>query len=192
MRVNILLVDDHRMFREGLRLIIGREFPDASVVAEADTVADALRHARELRPDLVVMDIHLPDGNGLEASRQILAEIPATRIIVLSAEPSLRYVREALRIGVSGYLLKSNAPEELPLAIRAVMAGNLHLCAEAGRAALEDYKTTLVRHSPAGRAVGARNASPPPHRRGITHEGNRGPAPCRRQNCRDLPPPFVR
>ena len=153
MRVNILLVDDHRMFREGLRLIIGREFPDASVVAEADTVADALRHARELRPDLVVMDIHLPDGNGLEASRQILAEIPATRIIVLSAEPSLRYVREALRIGVSGYLLKSNAPEELPLAIRAVMAGNLHLCAEAGRAALEDYKTTLVREGTPQRAV---------------------------------------
>jgi DNA-binding NarL/FixJ family response regulator len=153
MRLNILLVDDHRMFREGLRLMIGREFPDASVVGEADTVADALRCARELRPDLVVMDIHLPDGSGLEASRQILAEIPAARIVVLSAEPSLQYVREALRTGVSGYLLKSNAPEELPRAIRAVMAGNLHLCTEAGRAALEDYKTTLVRAGTPQRAV---------------------------------------
>jgi DNA-binding NarL/FixJ family response regulator len=144
MSTRILLVDDHRMFREGLRLMIARELPDASVVGEADDAAAALESARTLRPELIVMDIHLPDGNGIEVSRQILAEMKDVRVIVLSAETNMAFVREALRAGVSGYLLKSSAPEELPQAIHAVLEGRLYLCQEASRVALEDYRETLT------------------------------------------------
>lgn len=144
MSPKILLVDDHHLFREGLRLMIAREMPDAAIVGEAECAAAARRQAQELRPDLIVMDIHLPDGDGLEVSRQILAELPSTRVIVLSADTSLAFVREALRAGVTGYLLKSNAPADLSRAIRTVLAGNLYLCNEAGKAALEDYRNSLT------------------------------------------------
>lgn len=144
MSTRILLVDDHRMFREGLRLLITRELPAASVVGEAGDAGAALELARTSRPELVVMDIHLPGGNGIEVSRQILAEMPEVRIIVLSGEANLSFVKEALRAGVSGYLMKSNAPETLPQAIQAVLEGRLFLCEETSRVALEDYKEVLT------------------------------------------------
>ncbi len=144
MKTRILLVDDHRMFREGLRLLIARELPEATVVGEADDAAAALESARTQCPELIVMDIHLPGGNGIEASRRILAEMKDVRIIVLSAETNLSFVREALRAGVSGYLRKSSASEELIKAIHAVLEGRLYLCQEASRVALEDYKETLA------------------------------------------------
>lgn len=140
----ILLVDDHRIFREGLRLLITREFPTATIVGEAGDVPSAIAMVDELTPELVIMDIHMPKGNGIEASRQIRAEHPETHIIILSAETDLNFVREALRAGAEGYLLKISAPEELPLAIRAVSDGRLYLCDEAAQAALEDYRETLV------------------------------------------------
>ncbi len=156
MSTRILLVDDHRMFREGVRLMIARELPDASVVGEAGDAATALESARTLRPDLIVMDIHLPDGNGIEVSRQILAELKDVRVIVLSAEASVLFVKEALRAGVSGYLLKSTAPEELPQAIRAVLQGRLYLCPEASRVALEDYREVLTTEAPRRPALSPR------------------------------------
>jgi len=144
MNPRILLVDDHRMFREGLRLLIARELSEATVVGEAESAAEALALARSTHPELVVMDIHLPDGNGIEVTRDIRAESEQTQVIILSAETSLAFVKEALRAGAAGYLLKSNAPEELPLAIRTVLDGRLHLCDEARQAALEDYRETLT------------------------------------------------
>ncbi len=151
MKASILLVDDHRMFREGLRLLIARELPDMEVVGAVGDAATALESARALRPDLVVMDIHLPDTNGIEVSRRIRAELPATKIIVLSAEANLAFVKDALRIGASGYLLKSDAPEELPEAIRAVMEGRLYLCPEASQVAIENYRDVLNRADAADR-----------------------------------------
>lgn len=131
--LNILLVDDHRMFREGLRMLIGRELPGAAV-----------EQARKLRPDIILMDLHLPDGNGIDASRKILADLPGARVIILSSDTSLAFVREALLAGIAGYLLKSGASDELPEAIRTVLDGRLHLCSEANRVAVEDYKETLA------------------------------------------------
>jgi two-component system NarL family response regulator len=140
----ILLVDDHRIFREGLRLLILRAFPQATVVGEAGDAPTAIALAHELAPEVVVMDIHMPLGNGIDASRQIRADQPATHIIILSAEPDLTFVREALRAGAEGYLLKISAPEELPRAIRTVCEGRLYLCEEAAQTALEDYREALL------------------------------------------------
>jgi DNA-binding NarL/FixJ family response regulator len=142
--LTILLVDDHQMFREGLRLLIGRELPEATVIGEAGDMTTALEASRALRPDVVIMDLYLPDGDGIEATRRIQAESSTARVIILSAETSLAFVREALKAGVSGYLLKDSAPDELPQAIRAAMDGRLHLCAEASRVALEDYRERLA------------------------------------------------
>ena len=131
------------MFRTGLRLLVQSHCPGVSIV-EADTAADAVAQADELKPDRVVMDLHLPDSNGIEASRQILACHFSTKIIILSAEPSLSYVTEALQAGVSAYLQKQSAAEELSRAIDAARAGKLYLCREANTAALEDYHRVLA------------------------------------------------
>lgn len=144
MSLNILLVDDHRMFREGLVLLLGREVPEAKVVGEVGTAAAAFECARALRPDLIVMDVHLPDRDGLTTSAQILAEIPGSKIIILSAEPNLGFVKQALRMGVSGYLLKDGASAELASAIRTVQKGACHLCHEINELVLEDYRRTLA------------------------------------------------
>jgi len=139
----VLLVEDHPFFRSGLRQFIGLSLPAATIVGEAETAAAAIDLVRQHRPQLVIMDVHLPDGNGIELSRQILDELPETRIIILSAESGLSFVQQALRIGISGYLLKSNAPEALSPAVHAAMAGRLYLCPEVSHAVFDDYRQTL-------------------------------------------------
>lgn len=146
--MQVLLVDDHPMFRAGLRLLIQSHYPVAAIV-EAGTAAAAIAQAGELKPDLIILDLHLPDGNGIEAARQILTRLPSSKIIILSAEPSLAYVTEALQAGVSSYLQKQSASEELPRAIEAARAGKLYLCREANTVALEDYRRILA-STPAG------------------------------------------
>jgi DNA-binding NarL/FixJ family response regulator len=143
MSIRLLLVDDHAMFRAGLRSLLQSRYPEAAL-AEAGDGAAAIQRADELKPDVIILDLHLPDGNGLEVARQILARSPAARIIVLSAEPNLSYASEALEAGVSAYLLKANAPEELPLAMSAALAGRLYLCSEANAAVLEEYRQALT------------------------------------------------
>lgn len=139
------------MVREGLRLLIERHCPGATVVAETGLAGAALEFARSVKPDVVIMDIHLPDGSGIEASKQILTELPQTRVIVLSAEPDVTFVRAALQAGATGYLLKSCASSELPRAIPAVVAGRMYFCSEVSETALLDYRQSLV------------PAQPPPH-----------------------------
>ena len=151
MSTRVLLVDDHGIFREGLRLLIARDLPSLVVVGQAGSVAQARESARELKPDLVIMDIHLPDGNGIQLSQEIITAQPGVRVIVLSAEPNLTFVRDALRVGVCGYLLKTNAPTELPVAIRTVLEGRLYLCQEASQAALEDYRDAILGQRPGDR-----------------------------------------
>jgi DNA-binding NarL/FixJ family response regulator len=143
MNPRFLLVDDHAIFRAGLRAMIQSRYADAEL-AEAGDAAAAVKLAEDLKPDLIVMDIHLPDQNGLETSRQILAHSPSAKIIILSAEPDLSYVKDALKTGVLAYLLKTDAPEELPAAMEAVLAGKLYLCPAANEAVLQDYRHVIT------------------------------------------------
>lgn len=137
-QVRILLADDHRLVRSGLRRLLETQ-PDLVVVGEAgdgeETVAEALR----LRPDIVLMDIAMPKGGGLEATRRIAeAELP-TRVLVLTAHAEEQYLLPVIRAGGAGYLLKSAADEQLLDAIRTVHRGDAYLPPPAAAMLLRDY-----------------------------------------------------
>jgi two-component system, NarL family, invasion response regulator UvrY len=120
--MNVLLVDDHVPTRETIKSLVDQE-RDLSVVAEAGTGEEALDLARDLLPDVVVMDIMLPGINGIEAARRMLAERPGTRILVLSNHSGTTLVQAVLKVGSLGYVRKNRAYEELIPAIRLVGAG---------------------------------------------------------------------
>lgn len=120
--MKILLVDDHVPTREAIKSLIGQE-PDLSVVAEARTGEEALDLARDLQPDVVVMDIMLPGMNGIEATRRILAERPETRVLALSNHSGASLIQAVQHAGGLGYVRKNRAFEELVSAIREVGAG---------------------------------------------------------------------
>ncbi len=126
MTIRILLADDHRLFREGLRSLLKDE-PDMEVIAEADNGRDAVQKASELMPDIVVMDISMPDLNGIEATRQIASRVHGTKVIGLSVHSDRRFVEGMCKAGASGYLLKDCANEELIQAIRVVAVGQTYL-----------------------------------------------------------------
>jgi DNA-binding NarL/FixJ family response regulator len=127
--VTIILVDDHKIVREGLRTLLEKQ-PGFRVVAEAAGGAAAVRLARQLSPDVVIMDVTLPDLNGVEATRQIVARDPAVKVIALSMHSDRRFVVEMLRGGAKGYLLKDSAFDELATAIHAVVANRTYLSAQ--------------------------------------------------------------
>ena len=145
--MKILLVDDHPMLRNGLRMAL-RQQPRFSVVGEASTAEQAFKLAGELTPDLVVMDIHLPDSSGIDASRRILSALPSTKVVVFSSDPSRALVDQALQAGALGYVFKTGAVEELIHAIDTVMAGRLYLSPEVSGGILEDYRKSLCGESP--------------------------------------------
>jgi len=125
-RIRVLLVDDHTLLRQGLRAILDRE-ADIKVIGEAADGRDALRKAVALRPDVVVIDISMPRVNGVEATRQIRAELPGTRVVALSMHDGEDYVESILRAGATGYVLKDAPARDLVAAIRAARAGGMHL-----------------------------------------------------------------
>ena len=133
-----MLVDDHKITRDGLSALIDRE-PDMSVVGEADNGRQAVRAVQDLAPDVVIMDISMPDLNGIDATRQILAASPATRVIALSMYSDRRYVEGMLSAGVSGYLVKSCAFDELVQAILAVVGGRAYLSPNIAEIVIKDY-----------------------------------------------------
>jgi len=120
--ITVLLAEDHLIVREGLRALLKSE-ADISIVGEADNGREAVELTRTLRPDVVVMDIAMPLLNGLEATRQILRALPATRVIILSAHSDDAYVDQVMALGASGYLIKQTAFHVLPEAIRQVHQG---------------------------------------------------------------------
>lgn len=123
----ILLVDDHSIVRQGVRLILEKE-PGLEVIGEAGDAVNAVAKACESHPNVVVMDLELADSSGIDASRRILEAIPDAKIIVLSAESNPEVVNRALQAGVSGYVIKEDAGEELIRAIQTVMGGRFYLC----------------------------------------------------------------
>ena len=136
--MKIILADDHRIIREGLRALLDKE-PDMEVVAEAEDGRATVRLSRECMPDVVIMDITMPGLNGIEATRQIVSELPAIKVIALSMHSDRKFVREMLSAGASGYLLKDSAFEELINALHAVYNNQLYLSAKIDDQGLIDY-----------------------------------------------------
>lgn len=122
----ILLADDHTLVRAGLRSLLSL-MPGVDVVAEAANGREAVQLAAELRPDVVLMDINMPELNGLDAAERITKDVPGVRVIILSMFGNEQYVEQALRSGASGYLLKDADARELELAIKAVTRGETYL-----------------------------------------------------------------
>ncbi|MGB7949740.1 MAG: response regulator transcription factor [Candidatus Binatia bacterium] len=121
-----LIVDDHKIMREGLRSLLEKS-GRFECVGEADDGLQAVKMARELKPDIVIMDIAMPNLNGIEATRQIKAEIPEIEVIVLSMHATRTYVLQVLQAGASAYLLKDSAFEELSTALLAISRGGMYL-----------------------------------------------------------------
>jgi two-component system, NarL family, response regulator DevR len=120
--LRLLVVDDHEVVRQGLVAVLDRR-PNFQVVAEAGTVEESLEQARRHKPDIVVMDVRLPDGSGVEACRDIRAELPATRVVMLTSYPDDEAVLSAIVAGASGYLLKQIRVRDLVAALEAVGRG---------------------------------------------------------------------
>ena len=125
-RIRVLLVEDHETVREGIRMIVGAQ-ADMDVVGEAGDGREAIERARELSPDVVVMDVSMPGMNGLKATGRLLELCPRTKVLTLTRHTDDGYLQELLRAGSSGYVLKQSAPAELLRAIRAVAAGGKYL-----------------------------------------------------------------
>ena len=142
MKIRILLADDHKIVREGLRTLIEKQ-PGLEVVGEANSGRMAFKLAVELKPDVIIMDITMPDLNGIEATRQIHSEIPNVKVIALSMHSDKRLVAGILMAGASGYLLKEDCDSgELARAIRAVAINQTYLSPKIGEVVIKDY----VRH----------------------------------------------
>jgi len=146
MSIRILLADDHKITRQGLRSLLDKQ-SDMEVVAEAEEGRTAVRLVRELLPDVVIMDVSMPDLNGMEAARQITREFGNVKIVALSMHSDSLFVTEMLKSGALGYLLKDCAFEELARAIRTVVAGKTYLSPSVSGVVVDDY---LHRLSKAG------------------------------------------
>ncbi len=136
MKLRIMLADDHKMFIESLRIMLERE-PDIEVVGVANNGLDTFKLAKQLKPDIVCMDIGMPGMNGIETTRRLVSASPDIKIIALSALADQHYVIEMLEAGASGYVTKAEASDELLRAIRAIRQGRKYVCVEVA-AALTD------------------------------------------------------
>jgi len=125
-RVRVLVVEDHPIVRHGLKMLIQNQ-PDLAVVGGAESIADGVEQAAQLRPQVVVVDLTLPDGSGLDLIQKLHAEQPALPILALSMHDELSYGERALRAGAKGYVMKREAMDKLLTAIRSVLAGNMFL-----------------------------------------------------------------
>jgi DNA-binding NarL/FixJ family response regulator len=162
MKIRTLLVDDHQIMCQGVRMLLQRE-PDFTVLAdEAHDGRQAVELAREYQPQAVVMDLNMPELNGIEATRRILRDSPATRVIALTGHTDPRRVAEALSAGASGYVLKDGVAEELIGAIRSAVAGQVYLspavagmveCGQDGRPECPSGRSAFERLTPREREV---------------------------------------
>jgi DNA-binding NarL/FixJ family response regulator len=146
-KITILLADDHTVVRQGLRALLAAE-ADIEVVGEADTGRQAVQFTKKLLPDVVVMDIAMPQLNGLEATRQIIHEVPSTKVIILSSYSDDEYVEQLTDAGAIGYLLKQTAANDLIKAIREAKLGNAYFSPAISRRMLDHYRRAFVSGQP--------------------------------------------
>jgi len=143
----IVLADDHKIMRDGLRVLLQKSI-DMEVVGEAENGRQAIRLVDELHPQVVIMDISMPDLNGIEATRQILARKPSTKVIGLSMHADKRFVIGMFEAGAAAYLLKDCAFEELVQAIHAVIANGTYLCSKISDMVVRDYVSMITKAEP--------------------------------------------
>lgn len=146
-KIKVLLVDDHTVVRQGLRVLLEAE-QDITIVGEAETGRQAVQLARKLSPDVIVMDIAMPNLNGLEATRQILKETPAAKVLVLSSYADDEYVHQLTEAGAAGYLLKQTAATELIKAIREARKGNAFFSPSISKRLLDHYREAFLKGVP--------------------------------------------
>ncbi|GCE06604.1 MULTISPECIES: response regulator [Dictyobacter] len=138
MKIRILLADDHTILRAGLKMMLNAQ-PDMEVVGEAQDGRQAIQEAQRLQPDVILMDITMPDINGIEATKQIRRLLPDIRILVLTMHEHDEYVFQALRAGAAGYMLKEAADTELITAIHVIKSGQFYLSPTAQSVVVGDY-----------------------------------------------------
>jgi DNA-binding NarL/FixJ family response regulator len=148
--ISILLADDHNVVREGLRALLSAE-PDIEIVGEASNGWQAVKVAKEKSPGIVIMDLAMPDLNGLEATRQVMHELPSTRIIILTSYGDDEYVKQMVEAGVAGYLKKQTAAQDLIKAIREVHRGNVFFSPSVARRLRDQSR---AQGNPSGRTQG--------------------------------------
>ena len=192
-KLRILLADDHAVIRQGLKLLVDAQ-PDMEVIGEAGDGQEAWQKAKELQPDVVVMDISMPECNGAQATERLAAECPASRCWRLTLYEDEEYLRQLLQAGASGYVLKRAAAEELTQAIRTVAAGGVYLDPNMAGKVVGGY---------IGKPVPAEERQPAPatdlsereaevllpHRMGLQQQRNRRAAPYQRQDRGNLQNP---
>ena len=146
MSTKILIVDDHGMVREGLRLLFEQQ-NDMEVIGEASDGRQAVEMVCKLKPDIVLMDITMPNLNGIDAAKKIIDEYPNIKVIALSAHCNKSFVADMLRAGAAGYILKDCMADELIRAIRTVMAGEQYLSPKVAKIVIAEYITDCQPHS---------------------------------------------
>jgi len=147
-RIRVLIVDDHELIRRGMRMVLDAE-DDMQVVGEAVSGAEAVHLAAELQPDVILMDIRMPEMDGIEATRRIVRSTPSSRVLVLTTFDLDEYAFGSLRAGASGFLLKNTPPGQLTSAIRAIAAGDALVSPRVTRSMLDLFATRLPRQTEA-------------------------------------------
>ncbi len=142
-KLRILIADDHKMVRDGLRLLIDGQ-PDLRVIGEAANGREVLQKARELKPDVVVMDLSMPELNGLQATERLKAESPEIQVVAMTANEDESYLRQLAKVGAAGYVLKRSAGDELVKAIGAVAQGGVYFEAALASKALAKQMTGVT------------------------------------------------
>jgi DNA-binding NarL/FixJ family response regulator len=151
-KITVLLADDHIIVRQGFRVLLQAE-PDIAIVGEAETGRQAVQLTRKLQPDVVVMDIAMPQLNGVEATRQIIHESPATKVVILSSYSDDEYLLQLTEAGASAYLLKQTAAPDLLKAIREAKKGNAFFSPTLARRLVDRYRERLLTGGPVRKRI---------------------------------------
>ncbi len=138
MRINIFLAEDHRLVRDGFRVLLETQ-PDLRVIGEAGDGRETVKQVLKLNPDIVLMDIGMPELNGIEATRQICEACPSTKVIILSMYSTSQHIARAFKAGARGYILKESAGDDMINAVRTVYNGKIFLCGEISEIVVGQY-----------------------------------------------------